>query len=274
MLQPRVTVQYDAQADTYFWLRQPVDGGEIDDLRRRVAAVYEPLPPMAFMLFDPAVAGEPSGPNAVLAAIPQLPAEVDGIPVPHALGELARVLAASPAPPVERKARVEAALETLDVDAIGRGVAWSADVLGLSAATGEPEDVDVKVVADGVPLGGLTGARLDDRPVCFVNVARQGGSTLAEAVIHEALHAVDMSCRSDQSMLDRLRNEPWTGPQLWHVPLFVVAAEATRRFVDPSHVDFGDTHGYYAKVPSEIAELESRGLIADLRRGRGVSGGR
>ena len=270
MVQPRVTVEYDAQADTYFWLRQPVDGSEVDELRRRVAAVYEPLTPMAFLMLDPPVAGESSGPSGVLAAIPDLPPEVHGISVPHALGELAQALAAAPMPPAERKAQVIAALEALDVDAVARGVAWSAEVLGLVTERDEPVEVDVKVVADGVPLGGLTGARLDDRPVCFVNVARQGGSALAEAAIHEALHALDMSCRSDQSLLDRLRNEPGTGPQLWHVPLFVVAAEATRRFVDASHVDFGDTHGYYAKVPREIAELDARGLIADLRRGRGV----
>jgi len=218
---------------------------------------------MAFLLLDPAVAGEPNGPDGVLDAIPQLPSMVAGIPVAASLEGLARALQDALPPPQERRTLVEAALAALDIAAVERGVEWAAAALGFD----EPGELTivVVVVADGVPLGGLTGARLDERPICFVNVAGQEGSTFAEALIHEALHAVDMSCDSQRSLVHRLRSETGATPQLWHVPLFVAAAEATRRFIAPDHLDFGDTHGYYAKVPRELAELRARGVLRELR---------
>jgi hypothetical protein len=259
-----VAARYDEQADCYFWLRQPPDGSDVDELRARVQSIYAGLPPVAFLLLDPAVAGEPNGTQAVLNAIPHLPKVISGIPISASLEGLARALDEAPSPPAARKALVDNAVAQLDLPAVERAVEWAATALGFDRL--ESLAIEVFVVAQGVPLGGLTGGRLDERPICFVNVVGQEGSTFAEAVIHEALHAVDMSSVSERSLVQRLRDEETTMPQLWHVPMFVAAAEATRRFISPDHLDLGDTHGYYAKVPREIEELDARGVLVELRR--------
>lgn len=139
------------------------------------------------------------------------------------------------------------------------------DVLGFTYPPGTSLTVETSVVASGVPLGALTGFRIDDSPVCFVAVRGQEGSTFAEAIIHEATHVLDIACDADASLVARLRNEQGSSHQLWHAPYFIAAAEATRRFVDPNHKDFGDTHGYYAKVPGELATLEAEGIVAAIR---------
>jgi hypothetical protein len=41
--------------------------------------------------------------------------------------------------------------------------------------------------------------------------------------------------------------------QLWHVPLFITAAEAVRRFITDGHEPYGTRRGYYAKVPRAAA---------------------
>jgi len=258
---------YEAEPDKYFWLRDPPDGGEVDDLRRQVASVFAGLPPRAFMMLDSAVAGEREGAAAVLEAIPALPEEIAGIPVRQALADLANALAAAPLPPRERSSWVGGALSSLDMARVEEAISWVADVLGFEFAADTSLTIETYVVASGVPLGGLTGFRIDDSPVCFVSVRGQEGSTFAEAVIHEATHVLDMKCHADTSLVARLRNAAGSSHQLWHAPYFIAAAEATRRFVDPAHVDFGDTHGYYAKVPDELARLEQEGIVAAVRSG-------
>lgn len=259
-------VTYQVESDKYFWLREPLDGGELDALRRQVAAVYADLQPRAYMMLDAAVAGEPQGARAVREAIPALPDEIAGIAVRDALVKLADALAAAPPPPPDRRAVVQRALDSIDVERVEEAVSWVADTLGFVLPTDISLSVDVYVVAAGVPLGGLTGLRIDDSPVCFVQVRGQEGSTFAEALIHEATHALDITCDNDTSLLAQLRGVPGSTHQLWHAPYFIAAAEATRRFVDPQHEDFGATHGYYAKVPAELARLTEEGVVEAIRR--------
>lgn len=256
---------YEVEPDKYFWLREAPDGGELDALRRQVAAVYADLPPRAFMMLDAAVAGEREGAPAVHRAIPALPEEIAGIPVREALKTLADALAAVPPPPGERRALVERTLDSVDVPRTEEAIAWVAETLGFVFPESASLVVEVYVAAAGVPLGGLTGFRIDDSPVCFVSVRGQEGSTFAEALIHEATHVLDVACDADTSLPAQLRNAPESTHQLWHVPYFVAAAEATRRFIDPTHEDFGDTHGYYAKVPAELARLEDSGIVEAIR---------
>jgi len=156
-------------------------------------------------------------------------------------------------------------LEMLPVSGIEDAISWVADALGFSFPPGTVLAIGTYVVASGVPLGGLTGYRLDDSPVFFVSVAGQEGSTFAEAVIHEATHVIDLRCRVDTSLVARLRSRDGSSHQLWHVPYFIAAAEAARRFVAPAHRDLGDTHGYYAKVPDELITLEQEGIVAAIR---------
>lgn len=261
----QLLARYVETTDKYFWLRQAPGGDAFDDLRERVRAVYADLPPTAFMMLDPAVAGEEGGPEELLALLPDLPSEVAGMPVRRALEELAHSLRAAPAPPAPRRAQVERELEALDIPQIEAAIQWVAATLGFAFADDTTLQIDARVVADGIPLGGLTGQRLDGRPVCFVAVTGQEGPTLAEALIHEATHAIDMLCDSEESLVARLRHEPTSSHQLWHVPFFVASAQATRHFVDADHKDYGVTHGYYAKVPAEMSLLQERGVLDRIR---------
>lgn len=256
---------YEVEADKYFWLREAPDGSELDTLRHRVAEVYSGLPPRAFMMLDAAVAGEREGAPAVRGAIPALPEEIGGIPVQQSLAALADALAAAPPPPPERRSLVEQALASVDVGRVEEAIAWVAETLGFVFPASTSLTVDAYVVASGVPLGGLTGYRIDDSPVCFVSVRGQEGSTFAEALIHEATHVLDAACDADTSLIAKLRNTSNSTHQLWHAAYFVAAAEGTRRFIDPGHQDFGDTHGYYAKVPAELARLEDEGIVEAIR---------
>lgn len=258
-------VTYEQEPDKFFWLREAADGSGIDALRQRVAALYGELSPRAFMLLDAAVAGETAGAEAVRAAIPTLPEYIAGIPVRTALARLAEVLAEAPAPPAERQTLVEAALASIDKSKLEAAIAWVAEALGFRFGPDASLAVEVYAVASGVPLGGLTGFRIDDSPICFVSVQGQEGSTFAEVIIHEATHVLDVSCDSTDSLVERLRLAEPSLHQLWHAPYFIAAAEATRRFVDASHRDFGDTHGYYAKVPNELARLNDEGIIDAIR---------
>lgn len=256
---------FEVEPDKYFWLRDVPDGSEVDTLRKQVASVFAAHPPRAFMMLDSAVAGEREGAPAVRRAIPALPEEIGGIQVRQALAALADALAAAPPPPPERRALVERALDSIDVSRMEEGVSWVADALGFAFAPDTSLTIETYVVASGVPLGGLTGFRIDDSPVCFVSVRGQESSTFAEALIHEATHVLDTACDADTSLVASLRTAAGSSHQLWHAPYFIAAAEATRRFVDPAHKDFGDTHGYYAKVPRELAKLEEEGVVAAIR---------
>ena len=256
---------YEVEVDKYFWLREPPDGSPVDSLRRRVAATYAALPPRAFMMLDPAVAGERRGAAAVREALPSLPDEIEGIKVRTALEELADALDEAPTPPAERRVLVEDALASFEVRKVEEAIAWVADALGFVYPPDSVLTIEAYVAASGVPLGGLTGLRIDDSPICFVSVRGQEGSTFAEAIIHEATHVLDVACEADTSLAARLRHAEGSTHQLWHAPYFVAAAEATRRFVDPEHKDFGDTHGYYAKVPHEMARLTDEGIVDEIR---------
>lgn len=264
-MQVELRATYEDAPDKYFWLRDVPDGSDADEFRRRIARVFDGLPPRAFMMIDSAVGGESGGSAAVRDAIAGLPDEFAGIPIRRVLTDLAEVLAEAPPPPAARRAEVMHVLETLDVSRIQDAISWVADALGFSFLDDHVLPIDVYIVASGVPLGGLTGYRIDDSPVCFVAVRRQEGSTFAEAVIHEATHVLDMTCQAETSLVAQLRSRPGASQQLWHVPYFVAAAEATRRFVDPDHRDFGDTHGYYPKVAAELMTLEQEGLVDAIR---------
>jgi len=72
------------------------------------------------------------------------------------------------------------------VKAVEEAIAWVADALGFTFAASEEVRIETYVVASGVPLGGLTGFRIDDSPICLVALRGQEGSTSVEALIHEA----------------------------------------------------------------------------------------
>jgi len=121
----QLKVSYEEEPDKYFWLREPPDGSEVDELRQRVASVCSRLPPRAFMMLDAAVAGEKQGALAVLEAIPELSEEIAGVPVRRALAELADTLMAAPSPPPQRRATAEHALNTVDRTKVETAISWA-----------------------------------------------------------------------------------------------------------------------------------------------------
>ena len=248
-----VALHYHAWADTFFWLREPCDGGVVDELRREIAGIYVELPRWANIVLDPVVAG---GPGLLVDALPE---DVDGLPLRRTAGRLASLLAQAPPVPAERRALVEQAISDLDPIELGAATEWVAWRLGLEFPTPTRLAIDVSVVAAGIALGGVTGER-DERPACFVAVANYNTSTLAELIIHEATHAVDLLCPSTTSLVHQLREEPGASPQLWHATFFRYAAEAVRRRIDAHHVDYGEMHGYYGRSSGVMATLAARGI--------------
>lgn len=274
----RIRLDYSELADTYFWLRgradrEAAEGGPVDQLRRRIAAVYAGLPRRADILLDPMVASQP--PDEVLAALIGLgPAELgelaahlpglDGNRLAQSVSELAHCLAAAPAPPADRRSSAEAAFASLDDAALGRAAASVADALGLAFPADAEITIPVRLVADGIPLGGVTGPTLAGQPACFAAVRGHEGSTLAELVVHEATHALDILSSAEDSLVQRLRGEPGADPQLWHATFFLAAAAAVRRHITADHQDFGVTHGYYQRVPTVVRDLIARGIASQL----------
>jgi hypothetical protein len=270
-----IVPRYSLIADTYFWLRGPCDGGPADLLRDKIAAVIGRLPRQAATVIDPIMAshgGDLRAPVSPLAALPasELAAADDalqpflGARLSQLVTELAGYLAASAAPPASRRSVAEGAIGGLDLPALASAVEMVATVLGFVFPAGAELPISVTLVADGVELGGVTGDVSDRQPACFVSVAPHPGSTLAEVIVHEATHAIDILCDSGSSLVHQLRREAGAHPQLWHATFFLAAAAAVRRHIESGHEDFGSTHGYYAKVPAIISELQDRGIAARI----------
>jgi hypothetical protein len=107
--------------------------------------------------------------------------------------------------------------------------------------------------------GGFTYRLGSGGGVCFVGVDRPelAGTGLAELILHEATHALDVDSR--QSVLERLRarlrEEGFTPadralPHAPHNLMVVQAGETIRRHVAADHVHYGDgASTYYDRVP-------------------------
>ena len=248
--QVQVQVEYGAGADHWFWLRQSPDGDQAADGAR--ACLAEALSGVALSsassLADVTVAAIRSGGGGgdLAAFAEQLPDEVAGMALKDTLRLVSACLEGAPEVPAGRRGLVEDRLEELDLAALGVVCDWVADRLGFVLPG--PVTFKVVAVADGVPLSGVTG-HLNGRPWSFVSVLPHPGSTLAEMVVHEVTHALDLvRTRETPSVIDALRDGQPPTSQSWHVPFFLLAAEGIRQFVNPDHQDYGDTHGYYRKV--------------------------
>lgn len=255
-----LNLEYREPVDRYFWLRDGQSDERVATLKKRVAAVMAAQPRSAFMLLDPAMAGTAHNPQAIIDALPALPPVIAGIDIHGSLGELASVLIESPPAPVERKDRVETAMSQLNREHLVAALAEAVSECGFAFPEGTKIGVDVAMVFSGVPLGGLTGETVDDQPICLVAIDGLDPSTLAESIVHEALHAVDMLSDDADSLIAQLRSRPDGSGQLWHVPFFIAAANAVRHVIDADHVDYGHAHGYYPKVPTELETLAELGI--------------
>jgi hypothetical protein len=87
---------------------------------------------------------------------------------------------------------------------------------------------------------------------------------LYEVILHEATHALDVATANQPTVLNELRRRlaaVGLGPRMpvmrnvVHTLFFVQAGETVRRVVDPNHAHYGDTAGYYVKVPLAVAAV-------------------
>lgn len=133
--------------------------------------------------------------------------------------------------------------------------------------------IPVFLVAGAPEPGSLTSRSRLLKAVCFVSVVPYPGSSLLEVILHEATHALEVAAGPDtDSVLDRLRRELQargvrsSDPLFRDVPhtlMFVHSGEAVRRLLDPAHVHYGDSHGYYAKLPT-VAQVVRRNWMDHL----------
>jgi len=102
--------------------------------------------------------------------------------------------------------------------------------------------------------------RSKDGAVCVVALAGMAASEARESMVHEPIHALDLA-GGDGDVLSklesRLRAVPGASPQevhdFVHTLMFVQEAGTVRKVLDPGHKDYGDTAGYYPKVPRATA---------------------
>lgn len=117
--------------------------------------------------------------------------------------------------------------------------------------------IPVYLVRAAPDPGASTVLTRDGRGVCFVGVDGASGSMLAEIVLHETVHALDVATRDQDHALNALRRRLeaagvdrrrplWR--DTWHTLMFIQAGETIRRIVDPAHAHYGDAAGYYAGV--------------------------
>jgi hypothetical protein len=117
-----------------------------------------------------------------------------------------------------------------------------------------PQAIPVHLVAESPAPHGFT-HRTRGGAVCFVGVRGTPAPLLAETVLHEATHALDVANKTSAlaDLGERLTTAGIAATDkrhrnAVHTLFFIQAAETVRRFVDPGHRDYGDEAGYYAKV--------------------------
>jgi hypothetical protein len=124
--------------------------------------------------------------------------------------------------------------------------------------------------------GAVTFRRAGGGGVAMVGIRGLDPSTLAEVVVHESLHALDLATAGQDTLFADLRRalaaaglapEERRARDAVHALFFFQAAEAVRRQIDPEHVDYGIRHELYPRlaVPAlEMRELWQQGLEGEL----------
>ena len=262
--------------DLHFWVRSVAAGDEnaarvdlagFDAAVAAARAVESELRhPMAWNLIDGVVFGCATADEAH-AAVERLPekfrfGDADWVPLRAVAGRWIDALAALEAAHREsawpqRRAALDAALARAEAK-------FSPDLqracldhvcasLGMSAAS---DPIAVVLVLDAPAPGAVTLRSKGGLPVCVVSVSAFDGTLLWEAIVHEAVHALDAMRPRERTALAelrlRLRQLNASEEILRDVPhtlIFVQAGETVRRVVDLGHVPYGEARGYYAKVP-------------------------
>ena len=154
---------------------------------------------------------------------------------------------------------VERSAETLRRDLLPHGAEVFAEIHRTLGSPVPAQPIPVYLIAETPFPGGVTFALREGGGLCLVGADAAAGSQWLEIVIHESIHALDVS---GESALDELRRrlealDPKLSPrESWdfvHTVMFAEAAETVRRVLVPGHHDYGEMDGYYPKVPQAAA---------------------
>ena len=90
-------------------------------------------------------------------------------------------------------------------------------------------------------------------PECFVSCTEFQGTQFVEAVMHEATHAMEAAADDPNQVLNQLRErlksvDSKVLRDLPHTLMFAQAAATVGRMIDPNHIPYGDSSGYYDRV--------------------------
>lgn len=126
---------------------------------------------------------------------------------------------------------------------------WISNQLGIE---GPPSRIRVIVVPRYPGKGAIT-LRTTAGPLIIVSCEKFVKDDFAEAVIHESIHALEAASQKVEVLHELRENlktrkiESFATDQLPHTLFFLIAAEATRRFVEPYHIDVGEKFGAYKR---------------------------
>jgi hypothetical protein len=154
---------------------------------------------------------------------------------------------------------IERSTETLRRDLLPRSGEVFAEIHRTLGSPVPAQPIPVYLTAEAPYPGGATFALKEGGGLCLVGADASAGSQWLEVVIHESIHALDVS---GESALDELRkrlegldSKPSRG-EVWdfvHTVMFAQAGETVRRILVPGHRDYGEVDGYYPKVPAAAA---------------------
>jgi hypothetical protein len=169
-----------------------------------------------------------------------------------------------------RKAALEGASASLRnaLDSSSGSNDWRSHAMSSLCMTSPQETVPVYLVTVAPDPGAVT-YRTRAGGACFIGTADAVGSTLTEIVVHEVIHALDVSTAEEPTALSLLRDalagrgiergEP-EFRDYPHLVVFIQAAESVRRTIDSAHRDYGETAGVYERLQPAAGAVRSAWL--------------
>lgn len=164
-----------------------------------------------------------------------------------------------------REQQLQQASAMIERDFMPHARACIDQVIAALAMTDPKVIIPVHLTIDGPGPGrASTSATIENRGVVFVALNSASGTQFFETIVHEATHALDVATRDQQHALNIMRAKlvdagvPRTDTRwrdTWHTIMFITAAAAVRRTIDPKHEDYGVVEKYYDKV-AEVAAIE------------------
>jgi len=134
-------------------------------------------------------------------------------------------------------------------------------ILQTAGIATPPKRIDIRLVPRMAGPEGMT-VRTSTGLLVVIGLGKFRGSDFAEVVLHEATHVFDTAAGSD-SLFGKLRVALKAGnrsafelEEVPHTVMFILAAEAVRRFIDPAHKDVGASFGIYSRGLEPIRRVE------------------